>query len=444
MKRRGFVSNIASLATIATAVQAQSRVQVTLETNLADYTQTAASFTSFTSILPEPSQVPVREQVLRDSNKIVAFRTCADITCTDQSDFFSAGVCYETDRYSLGVGIFPNAVNVSDTDLSLTLINGASEAARWESDWQNGGYREEWNYAGLNPENVRHELFVGAPANFNLREADPGCALMLLDGGQPFAFRAYTQSYPEAPPSPNVLFEPQQNSNINRTEFTDEADAIVSNTSWCPSGPYSWIANYTREFRYGANSSFSRCGALAAYVNERIREEELVFGHRSRPFNQQTPIQVIGGAISGPDAPGEPRGLESQYNGETLQIGSEDCRPVLPESYSFYNVSFANMPLYLYQDDRSTPDVDESGPISIPSLGGRNGTTVVYTAVYGNEEDSDPDVRYLCMEMRDSLGRELPGQTFFSYEGSSDRTLRRPIALFAVAAAIITALALQF
>lgn len=167
-------------------------------------------------------------------------------------------------------------------------------------------------------------------------------------------------------------------------------------------------------------------------MNERIREERPSFDQLHWGSGQPTPLRVIGGAISGPDVPRDPRGPVNSRNPESPEIGSEDCQPVLPESYNLYNVSFADMPLYLGGD-------------YVPGLyEGRNGTTLVYTAIYGEGEDSDPDVQYLCMQMRNPLGEELPGQQFLQPQDSSGRSLRGSVALYAVAAAaIFTALALQ-
>ncbi|TKA27732.1 hypothetical protein B0A50_04833 [Salinomyces thailandicus] len=415
MNSRGLVSVFATLATI-TAVQAQGLSASPI------------------SQQPAPSQASVREQVVQDGNRVVPFRTCADVTCTDQSDFDTAGVCYETERYAVGVGIYPNAVDLtSDTNLTLALINGASDAASWQSVWEDEGFEDDRDYTGFNPPAIRHQLFVGAPADFDLREANPGCALMLLGRGQPF-------------PVDDAIAYPL-NSGTSYTEFLDEAYQIVTNTSWCPSRLYlqfSSIANYTREFRYTANSSLPRCDALAAYVEERIRESGgryiepyfTGFGSRGRPVS----IEVIGGAISGPDAsresrgPARPRDRRYSIDSSGQQIGSEDCLPVLPESYGFYNVSTALMPLYPELPPKSNSDM-------FGSLGGRNGSTVVFTAVYSDGADSDPDVQYLCMSMLDPMGAGLPWQSFLL--ATSGGTSIGPTPLLVVVAAAI-ALALHF
>lgn len=179
MKRLCFFSIIVSLAT-TTAVHAQ-------ETDLAGPTIVLPG----TTILPEATQIPIRDQIIEDFNNLAPFRTCADIACTERTDFDIAGVCYETNRYSVGVGIYLNAVHTSDTNLTLTLVNGAVEAANWESSREDENADEDSDSTRNNPENVRHELYVGAPANFDLQEADPGCALMLLAHEQPFSFRAF-------------------------------------------------------------------------------------------------------------------------------------------------------------------------------------------------------------------------------------------------------------
>lgn len=433
MRKHVFLSAITFLA-ITTAVRAQTRVSATIirpasTLERSDYTYT---YGPTTIELLEPTQIPVRDQAIEDFNKVVPFRTCANLTCADQADFETAGVCYGTDRYAVGVGIYPNAVNTSDANLTLTLVNGASEAALWARIFREDGFEEDRDYTRFNPDNIRHELFVGAPANFDLQEADPGCALMVLSRGQPLPIR-------ESGPG----FTPVQNSELSYEEFQNEASAIINNTSWCPASFLSSrVVNITREFRYVSNSSLPRCQALAGYVNERVREEQIMFNYRQAfgpSYYRRVPIQVIGGAISGPDVSREPRGPENAWNPQNPRIGSEDCQPTLPESYSLYNVSFADMPLFFSHDGSSLAEVEEFGP-----WGGRNGTTMVYTAVYGDGENSDPDVRYLCMEMRDPSGAELPGQGFLLHEGISGRNLRESVALFAVAAAGLTVLALQF
>lgn len=124
-------------------------------------------------------------------------------------------------------------------------------------------------------------------------------------------------------------------------------------------------------------------------------------------------------------------------DGTRLAIGSEDCRPMLPENYNFYNVSGATLPLY--------PDYQREEYESLDTFGGRNRTTIVFTAVYNDGDDSDPDVQYLCLEMRDPAGELLPPQTLLreQWQYSAAHGVRKSVMLFGLAAAGITALVLQ-
>lgn len=219
-------------------------------------------------------------------NRIVPIRTCNDVTCTDQSSLSAGGPCYESDDYTVGVGIYPDAINItSDTNLTLTLINGASEAATWErADLEKGSDR-----FAITNDIVDHELYVGAPAGFDLHEANPGCALMLFSRGQTIDLGT----------RPSWLSEDAADNEFASWESLDGARALANNTSGC--GRFQTrvtMARWTREFRYGegGNSSLPRCQSLAAYVEGRIREN-LRWFHRG--LNGFT-VDVVGGAFSDP------------------------------------------------------------------------------------------------------------------------------------------------
>ncbi|GAB7360672.1 hypothetical protein MBLNU230_g0551t1 [Neophaeotheca triangularis] len=328
----------------------------------------------------QQTQVPIEDQIIDDGNIVVPLRTCADMACSDRTSWDTAGACMQSEYYGVGVGIYPEAVNISsNTSLSLTLINGVTEAVIWQEDDLEERDDADGGLTVFNPTALKHELYVGAPAGLDLREADPGCALMILAYGQPLPLSRLSVGY-----------NPAQNPNLNITEFQDEFQTV---TRW------------------------------------------------------NTPIQVIGGAISGPDASREPRGPVESYGGGRQtslddsqtgpEIGSEECRPVLPESYSLYNVSLANVDMYISEAGNALENIGEFAP-----LGGRNGSTLVYTAVYHDGDDEDPDVQFLCMETKDPSGGELPFQEFF-YDRSSGHRFGGSAPLFAVVTAGFAALALQ-
>lgn len=332
-------------------------------------------------------------KLVAEANTVLPLRTCNDLTCLgNTSSLADAGPCYQNDFFAVGTGIYPDAIALDgETDLSLTLLNGASEAIngyfRFDSEGNIDGLRNTDPsspfFPGV-PQSVDHELYVGAPPSLDLREANPGCALMFTTNTETFA---------------------GTNMSVLTTEDTLQR---LENTSWCPGTEVFgfWhestqlVVDWVREFRYqGANASLSRCDALAKYVEVQLHEEFSFWGKGS-----SNGIVVTGGAISGPDAAREPDGLDFS---QRFEYGSEDCRPMLPESYNFYNVSRVSLVL---QGD---------GKDGSYHIRGRAGYTPIVTAVFGGEEDdsSDPDVQVLCLETRDPKGAELPAQRF-TYEAA--------------------------
>lgn len=179
------------------------------------------------------------EEFNNTHNPSLDILTCDALPCAqnDNSTICWPGPEEPEVREAIGVGMIPNVLNITDsTNLSITLIDG-------------------YPIAGLpdgNDDSTTRTLYVGAPPDTNLSSQRPGCMLMMQYQATTFPYKPYT--YSTLPADSNTTTCP--------TEFLYGSQATRQ------------ISSYVRDFEYtdsDEESGWSRCEALASYVEFRLR-----------------------------------------------------------------------------------------------------------------------------------------------------------------------------
>ncbi|WYZ41826.1 hypothetical protein EsH8_V_000721 [Colletotrichum jinshuiense] len=206
---------------------------------------------------------------------------CNALSCINPE---SQGVCaISNSPRVVGVGMAPDAVNVSSSSLSFTLVDGSPD----------GILASEPGY-----EFSTQTLYVGVPSELETGNQATGCALMMQYQAQTF----------------------------NATE----ARNTTSCESTLPDSCRENLADVVRQFEYPAgggqnstaNSSLSRCESLTQFVNANIRRQLSFCGFYSGFVN------VTGGTILGPDLSSAP-----------VQLQNDGCQPVIPQEYELHQVA---------------------------------------------------------------------------------------------------------
>ncbi|RMY22778.1 hypothetical protein D0867_02493 [Hortaea werneckii] len=185
-----------------------------------------------------------------------------------------------------GVGMVSDAVNLpgSNTSLSFTLTDGETRGVNV------GATGTTFSTLGL---------YVGAPEDADLANQPPACSLLFQFQGQTF---------------PETSTDNYENTTFCPYAFRGVDDSCLGN-----------LRDTIRTFEYSADSypSWSRCEALAQYVEHTMQE----IGSDSRDLQTTCSylaslVSVTGGTISGPDVatnPSRPAGDDTT------------CQPVLPQ-----------------------------------------------------------------------------------------------------------------
>ncbi|RMX94573.1 hypothetical protein D0868_12222 [Hortaea werneckii] len=231
-----------------------------------------------------------------------------------------------------GVGMVSDAVNLrgSNTSLSFTLTDGETRGVNV------GATGTTFSTVGL---------YVGAPEDADLANHPPACSLLFQFQGQTFP-ETSTENYE------NTTFCPYAFRGVDNSCLENWRDTI-------------------RTFEYSADSypSWSRCEALAQYVEHSMQE----IGSDSRDL-QTT------------------------------------CSYLASLDYNLHRIAYAREPLSF-----NSSVIDEGLDLG---LGGRTGYTPVVNVLYSQEDDTEPEVTFLCMRTYTPDGGELPGSRL-QYNGAS-------------------------
>ncbi|KAI7236131.1 hypothetical protein KC330_g3929 [Hortaea werneckii] len=298
--------------------------------------------------------------------------SCGALPCrngTEQSDICTP-MQFDTD-FVQGVGMVSNALALpgADFNLSYTLIDGEG--------WGTFADQPYYDFSSFG-------LYVGAPVDANLTNEAPACSLLFQYQGQTFS----------------------------------EGSSDLENTTACPQlftgipGDYDCFDDLRETIRAfdfpadGSDSSYSsrtRCEALAQYVEFTAQQI------RSDPNNLNTVcsyysnlVSVTEGVVSVP---------EVSTDSARPAANDSDCQPLLPQDYELHQVAYAREVLY-------ENSLAENEPYLGP--GGRSGYTPIVNVVYGDEDDSDPEVSLLCMRKYTPDGGELPLSTL-KYDNDGTR-----------------------
>ncbi|KAI9373761.1 hypothetical protein BJX61DRAFT_501519 [Aspergillus egyptiacus] len=291
----------------------------------------------------------------KPSNPIVELSSCQALSCNAPDGSICA--LGETSWPEVGVGMASNAVKASAANLSLTLIDGLA------ANGFTGYIYEGYEYSD-------QSLFVGVDPGLSDNNYPSGCALMMQYQGQTFP----TQWFPETENLRDQSFQ-------NTTACNGVLDASCQSS----------IVEIIRSFNSNNTSedqSGDKCSRLTQHVNNRLRGDEYTCGQSSWVANF---MNVTGGSLPSPNT--APAGDE--------RLGNDQCRPVLPQNNNLYKV--ADMRLFSFVDPPASGK-DFYSPI----FGGRSGFTPVMTVLYGEQNDSPPDVQFTCMKTfeRDGDPRE--------------------------------------
>ncbi|KAI6845301.1 hypothetical protein KC332_g14419 [Hortaea werneckii] len=267
-----------------------------------------------------------------------------------------------------GVGMVSDAVNLpgSNTSLSYTLIDGETRGVNL------GATGTTFSTLGL---------YVGAPDDADLASQPPACSLFFQFQGQTF---------------PDTSRENYENTTRCPYPFTGPDGSCLEN-----------MRDTIRTFEYSADSypSWTRCEALAQYVEHSMQE----IGSNSRDLQTTCSylaslVSVTGGTISGPDIV---TNISRPAGDDTA------CQPVLPQDYNLHRVAYAREPLTF-----NSSVIDDGLDLG---LGGRTGFTPVVNVLYSQENDTEPEVTFLCMRTYTPDGGELPGSRL-QYNGAGVST----------------------
>ncbi|KXX80766.1 hypothetical protein MMYC01_203936 [Madurella mycetomatis] len=282
-------------------------------------------------------------------NPSISLSTCESLGCSPSNNSVCA---HDLPGAPVGVGIAPQVLDISTTNLSLTLVDGFEERG-----FTAGGL-PDYEFTDL-------QLFVGVDPNVADDEYPSGCALMMQYQGQTF-------------PVP---------------DDRDDEDSDLANTTSCEGVVdelcQAAIYNMVRGFNGSSSEEdgeADRCAALTRHINMRLREDNLMCGANW----VSSFINVTGGALPGPD----------MQTADNEALGDQSCRPVLPQSFQLYPV--ARMRQLYFIDP---PESDFLQPL----FGGRAGFTPVFTVMYNGEgNDSTPNVRFVCMRTYQANGDPQP------------------------------------
>lgn len=288
-------------------------------------------------------------------NPSIDLSTCESLTCSPSNN----SVCTPNlPGAPIGVGIAPQVLDVSSTNLSLTLIDGLEER----------GFTAHgipaYEFTDL-------QLFIGVDPNLADDDYPSGCALMMQYQGQTF-------------PGFGDDDEEDHEDDTDRSRSTSCQGVI---DVLCQAEIHNIVQSFTN-----ASSSSSEndpqtdhCTQLTRHINTRMREDTLMCGgHYISAL-----INVTGGALPTP---------ESQTATHEA-LGEESCRPMLPQDFQMYSV--ARMRQFYFADP---PESDFLEPL----FGGRAGATPVFTVVYGGDDGTEPEVRFVCMKTYQAGGEPQP------------------------------------
>ncbi|GAB1319679.1 hypothetical protein MFIFM68171_09889 [Madurella fahalii] len=302
-------------------------------------------------------------------NPSISISSCESLGCNPSNNSVCA---HNLPGAPVGVGIAPQVLDISATNLSLTLVDGLEERG--------------FTAAGLpDYEFTDLQLFVGIGPNLADNDYPSGCALMMQYQGQTF-------------PVP---------------DDRDDEDSALANSTSCEGVVdelcQAAIYNMVRDFDSSSseeNDATDRCTALTRHINLRLREDSLMCGaHWVSSF-----INVTGGALPGPE----------MQVADNEALGDQSCRPVLPQSFQLYAV--ARMRQFYFTDP---PESDFLRPL----FGGRAGSTPVVTVVYDGEgNDRAPNVQFVCMKTYQPNGNPQPDP----FEGAAAIANSRRAATMAV------------
>jgi hypothetical protein len=305
-------------------------------------------------------------------NPSIRLSTCESLDCNPSNN----SVCSPgLPGAPVGVGIAPQVIDVSSTNLSLTLIDGLEE-------------RGFTAYGIPGHEYTDLQLFVGVDPNLADDDYPSGCALMMQYQGQTFPG-----------------FGDSKDDQTDRSDSTS-CEGFVDEL--CQAA----ISNMVRDFSNTPSpseddSKTDRCRELTRHINTRMREDSLMCGGHYI----STLINVAGGALPRPDS--------QRATHDALGEGS--CRPMLPQAFQMYPV--ARMRQFYFADP---PESDFLGPL----FGGRAGATPVLTVVYDGDNDTQPELRFVCMKTYQASGEKQPGM----FEGVAPITITPQTAAMSVVA----------
>ncbi|KAI6796147.1 hypothetical protein KC361_g4576 [Hortaea werneckii] len=305
-------------------------------------------------------------------NPTMDIASCGALPCSNSNK--QSTICtpmqFNTD-FAYGVGMVSDALALpgADFNLSYTLVDGEG--------WGTFADQPYYDFSSLG-------LYVGAPADANLTNEAPACSLLFQYQGQTFSDRP---------------------SDVENTTAGPQLFTGIPGDYDC----FDELRETIRAFDFSADgndssySSRTRCEALAQYVEFTAQQ----LGSDPNRVNTVCSyfanlVSVTGGAISGPEV-----------STDTARPAGNDssCQPVLPQDYDLHQVAYAREVLY------ENP-LAENQPYLGP--GGRSGYTPVVSVVYGDGDNTDPEVSLLCMRTYAPDGGGLPLSTL-KYDNGGTR-----------------------
>ncbi|KAH0345289.1 hypothetical protein KCU81_g4399, partial [Aureobasidium melanogenum] len=303
------------------------------------------------------------------------------LSCSNLSciDASSGSVCQANATLQTGVGIASRVLSIPGSNDPLSLTLVDGAPLG--------------DLAGSGAWLTTQTLYAGVPANFNSSSQNDACALMLQ-------YQAQTL--------PEDAAQAQNTTSCNGALNSSTRDVLT---------------NIIDSFDYGTYGSgdnvLPRCNALTQHVNAQIRARQNV-GPWLSAF-----LTASGGALTGTNA-----------NETVARPQSQGCQPVSPEQYSLHPVVSMNQFLF-----KSGPLL--SGSNNDTEVGaGRTGVTPVITVVYGDEQDSEPNVQYVCMKTFAADGGKLPQNSLSEDETSGASSVLHSVGAVAIAALVGSVLVL--
>jgi hypothetical protein len=305
-------------------------------------------------------------------NPSISLSTCEDLACSPSSK----SVCNAEGLPGapVSVGIAPQVLELPSANFSLTLIDGLDERG--------------FTVAGLPAyEYTDLQLFVGADPDLPEDDYPSGCALMMQYQGQTFP-----------------VSDDDEDANRSRSTLCGE---VVDEL--CQASIYNMVKSFSNASSSSQDDGSDRCRELTRHINTRMREDSfLCGGHYLSTF-----INVTGGALPGPES----------RTATHEALGEESCRPMLPQAFQMYSV--ARMRQYYFIDPPASEFLQ-------PLFGGRAGPTPVFTVVYDGNNDTEPDVQFVCMKTYQANGDPQPDPL----EGAASIAIPKSTAVLVVALAM--------